>query len=215
MNRHLKKLIALAVFCFLLAGPAQAQPRVATVNLEQLFDQYWKTGLLRAALKAKGREFDQTDQQMTADLQKARDQYQKLLDQSNNRALSSEQHAKYQQAAEDQLEHIRELEYNRAAFERQASATLAERESHARKELLAEISTVIANVARAKGYSLVIDAETQGADADLGAPDLPPVVVYADGTSDLTQSVLSQLNAGAPVDTLAANRHASATYNHE
>jgi outer membrane protein len=200
MKKNLKQFILAAAFLFLLVSLAQAETRVATVNLQKLFNQYWKTGLIQAALKTKAREFNQTDHQMIADLQKAQAEYQKLLGESNNQALSPAENASRQRAAENQLEHVRELEDNIRMFEEQASATLADQESRARKDILAEISTAVASVARAKGYSLVVDANIQGADADPGDSVLPPVVIYSNAENDLTQSVLSQLNAGAPMN---------------
>lgn len=201
MENTLKKLIATAAFCLLLADPASAQTHVGTVNLEVLFNQYWKTGLIRAALKAKAKEFDQTDRQMITGLKKAQVKYRKLLDESANQALSPAESAKYQHEAADQLEQVKELEDHIAAFEQQAQATLAEQQARARKDLLADISAAVADVAKAKGYSLVVDAETQAGDTDSSAPDFPPVVLYSAGSDDLTQTVLAQLNAGAPVDT--------------
>lgn len=201
MRNHLKKLFSVAAFGFLLAGSAAAQTPVATVNLQTLFNQYWKTGLMQAALKAKAREFNQTNRQMMADLQKARDEYRKLLNESANQALSPAERAKYQREAADQLARAKELENNLAAFEQQASATLAEQEARARKDILADISAAVASVARAKGCSLVIDAAPQGAGADPSESDSPSVVLYTNGANDLTQDVLSQLNAGAPVNT--------------
>lgn len=196
MNINLKKSISVAAFCFLLAGSLRAQTSIATVNLETLFNHYWKTGLIRAAIKQKADEFDQTDQQMINDLQKARDEYQKLLDDSANQALSPAESAKYQREATDQLERTRQLEDNLAAFEQQASATLDEQRARARKDLLADISAAISSVAKAKGYSLVLDVNSQGAEADSDS-----LVLYSDGSNDLTRTVLSQLNAGAPVNT--------------
>lgn len=200
-ENNLKKVITAVAFCLLLASSALAQTRVGTVNLMALFNQYWKTGLIRTALKAKAKELDHTDRQMIAGLKKARDKYRKLCDESANQALSPAQSAKYQREAADQLERVREMEDNIATFEQQASATLAEQKARARKDLLADISAAVAGVAKAKGYSLVVDAETQAGDADSSDPDFPPVVLYSAGSNDLTQSVLAQLNAGAPVDT--------------
>ncbi len=196
------------MFCFLLIDLARAQTRVATVNLDQLFNQYWKTGLMRAALKKKAVQFDRTDRQMTADLRKARDKYRKLLGESDNEALSPVEHVKYQREAAAQLTRARELDYNLATFEQQAHANLAEYESRARKDLLVDISSAITNVARAKGYTLVMDANTPDSDAGSGEPDLPPTVLYAGVANDLTQSVLSELNAGAPVNPMVTGSSA-------
>lgn len=211
MPKKLKNIISVAAFCFLLAGSAMAQTRVATVNLQTLFNQYWKTALIRAALKAKAKEFDQTDHQMIAELKQAQDKYRKLLDESANQALSPAETAKYQRGAAKQLNRVKQLENNIAAFEQQASATLMEQKDRARKDLLANISAAVASVAKAKGYSLVLDAESRGTDADLSESDFPQVVLYSNHADNLTRSVLAQLNAGAPVNTATSETNAPAS----
>jgi len=91
-------------------------------NLEELFNQYWKTELVRAALREKAKELDQMHRRMMTDLQTAWDEYRKLLDESANQALSPAESTKYQPEAEDQLEHTKESEHNLATFEQQADA---------------------------------------------------------------------------------------------
>ena len=62
-----------------------------------------------------------------------------------------------------------------------------------RDNILVEIKAAVTVKAKAAGYSLVIDAAAETANATTA-------VVYSSGENDLTDAVLKQLNAGAPID---------------
>ena len=66
-----------------------------------------------------------------------------------------------------------------------------------RENIFTEIKAAVANQAKAAGYTLVIDAAAETANATTA-------VVYTNGENDLTDAVLKQLNAGAPISTLSA-----------
>ena len=66
-----------------------------------------------------------------------------------------------------------------------------------RENILTEIKAAVATQAKAAGYSLVIDAAAETANATTA-------VIYSNGENDLTDAVLKQLNAGAPISTLTA-----------
>lgn len=181
-----------------LSVPAMAQTKIGTVDLRKLFDGYWKTKTAQAALNDRKTQLDKDDKGMRDDLTKAGDEYQKLLDQANDQAISAEERARRQQAAADKL---KELQSSRAAidqFERQAQVTLSEQSQRMRENILTEIKAAVATQAQAGGYSLVIDTAAETANATTA-------VVYSNGQNDLTDAVLKQLNAGAPIDTTSVS----------
>jgi hypothetical protein len=61
-----------------------------------------------------------------------------------------------------------------------------------RDNILSEIKAAVTSQAKAGGYAMVIDAAAETANAT-------PAVVYSSGENDLTDAVLKQLNAGAPI----------------
>jgi hypothetical protein len=62
-----------------------------------------------------------------------------------------------------------------------------------RDDILKEIKAHVNSKARDAGDTLVIDAAAETVNET-------PVVVYNNGDNDLTDAVLAQLNAGAPID---------------
>ena len=177
--------------------PAVAQTKIGTVDLRKLFDGYWKTKQAQAALNARKAQLDQDDKALRDDLKKGSDEYQKLLDQANDQAISSDERDRRKTAAADKLKQLQESKNAIDTFERQAQVTLSEQGQRMRENILTEIKAAVATQAKAAGYSLVIDAAAETANATTA-------VIYTSGENDLTAAVLKQLNAGAPISTLSA-----------
>lgn len=199
MNTFLRKLVpGLLLFC-LLGATATAQTRVATINLQKVFDKYWKTGQAIASLKARAAEMDKTHKQMLDDLKKSREEYQTLVEEANDQAVSAAERDKRKQAAEDKKKSIDDALDNIAQFEKRASATITEQKGRMRKNILDEIKVAISSKAKSQGYSVVIDSGAQTYVADPSGPYYTPTVLYTSDANDLTDAVIAQLNAGAPV----------------
>ncbi len=177
----------------LMGGSALAQTKIATVDLRKLFDNYYKTKLAQAAIQERAAQLDKDDKGMKDDLKKASDDYQALLEQANDQALSADERDRRKQSAADKL---KELQASKAAidqYERQAQSTLAEQRQRMRENILTEIKAVVNSKAKAGGYALVFDTAAETVNGTMA-------IVYSAGDNDLTDAVLSQLNAGAPID---------------
>jgi Skp family chaperone for outer membrane proteins len=180
-----------------LSVPALAQTKIATVDLRKLFDGYWKTKQAQVALNDRKMQLDKDDKGMRDDLKKGSDEYQKLLEQANDQAISTEERERRKQAVADKLKQLQETKNAMDQFERQAQVTLSEQGQRMRENILTEIKAAVGTQARSGSYSLVIDAAAETANATTA-------VIYSSGDNDLTAAVLKQLNAGAPIGTLSA-----------
>lgn len=194
MKNWLRKLIPAVLLLGVLNGTAWAQTRVATVDLRKLFDGYWKTKQADAALKDRAADLDKEYKGLRDDHKKLTEQYQKTLADANDQAVSSEERDKRKKTAEAKLKDIKEAEETIGQFERQARTTLDEQRRRMRDNVLGEIRTTINAKAKSGGYGLVVDTAAE-------SPNATPIFVYSSGDNDLTQAVLEQLNAGAPVET--------------
>ena len=176
-----------------LSGSALAQTKVATVDLKKLFDNYYKTKLAQASIQERAAQLDKDDKSMKDDLKKGGDDYQALVQQANDQALSAEERDRRKQAADDKL---KQLQASKAAidqYERQAQTTLGEQRQRMRENILTEIKAAVNTKAKAGGYSLVFDTAAETVNGTM-------TIVYTSGDNDLTDAVLAQLNAGAPID---------------
>ena len=188
-----------------LSGLAYAQNRVATVDLQKVFDKYWRTEQAIASLKDRLAQFEKSRLEMVEGMKKKSQEYQKRLDDANNQALSAEQRDKRKKDAEEMLGDLKAGKDELDQFDRVANATLVEQKARMRKNILDDIKGAVNSKAKAGGYSLVIDSGAQTYVADPTGPYYSPSVVYANDDNDLTETVLSQLNAGAPVATPGAD----------
>jgi outer membrane protein len=195
MKLILKRFVPVLVLLGLFSASALAQTRIATVDLRKLFENYYKTKIADTALKDRAAEMDKSHVELLDGWKKAKDEYQKLLASANDQAVSSEEKDKRKKAAEDKLKEIKDTEDNITQFERQARTTLDEQRRRMRDNILVEINAVLKAKAKTGGYTMVIDTAAQTANET-------PIVLYSvPGDNDLTESLLSQLNAGAPVET--------------
>ncbi|HKI68856.1 MAG TPA: OmpH family outer membrane protein, partial [Verrucomicrobiae bacterium] len=193
MKHGLKITILSLVLLGLFSGSAFAQNRIATVNLKKLFDGYWKTKQADAALKDRAAQMDKSHKDMVQTYQQDKADYQKLLTDANDQAISSTEREKRKQAAAAKLKSIKDEENSITQFERQARATLDEQQRRMRANILEEIQNIISAKAKTAGYSLVIDTTAESANNNA------QIVLYSNGDNDITADVLKQLNASAPV----------------
>ena len=186
------KKLQLTILTFALlavtAFTSAAQTKVATVDMGKLFNNYWKTKQAQSSLEGRLTELRKEVKDMAENLDKAQTEYKHLLDQANDPAISSDERDKRKQAAADKLKELGNSKNALDQFQRQADAQLADQKQRMTANLINEIRAAVADKAKAGGYNTVLNAATT------------EVLVYTDNSTDITASVLSQLNAGAPID---------------
>ena len=183
------------ILIFALSGSALAQSsnRVGIINLKKVFDNYWKTKKSKAAIEQQRTEADKQDKQLIESWKKSREEYQKLLDSANDQTVSVEERDRRKKAAETKLRDMKATEQDIQLFERRTASELDDAMRGAIDKLFEEIRDAVNAKAKAAGYSMVLDTSAESARGT-------PVVVYNNGENDLTDTILSQLNAGAPVE---------------
>jgi outer membrane protein len=196
MKRVLTGLL-LCVVLVVMARPAAAQPntaekplRIGTVDLSRVFTNYWKFKQANAQLEDEKAELAKTDSELLASHQKAFEEYNKLREDANNQALSSDEREKRRGAAEDKSKEVKDIENNIKKFRQSSQTRIVEQTMRMRDNLLTEIKAAVSSKAKAGDFTLVLDSAALSADRT-------HVILYGSAI-DLTDSVLSQLNAAAP-----------------
>ena len=190
----MKKIIALLTVTGLVLAftpAAQADTRIALIDLQKVFDGYWKTKEADAALKEKAAEMDKQYKSLAEDWQKARDEFQKLATSANDSAVSADERDKRKKSADAKRLQVAEAENNIESFRRSAAATLEEKKKQMRDKLLVEIRAAVDTKAKAGGYTHVLDTAAQSINST-------PVLLYSTGENEITDAILTQLNATAP-----------------
>jgi outer membrane protein len=195
MKSPLRNIVPALLLVFLMTSSAWGQGRIATVDLRKLFDNYWKTKQADAALKDRAADIEKEHKNMLDEWKKAKEEYSTLLSEANNQTLSLEEREKRKKSAEDKFKQLKDSEDSITQYERSARTTLDEQKKRMRDSILDEIRTTVNGKAKAGAYALVVDTASESANNT-------PVILYSNNENDLTEAVLSQLNAGAPVDAL-------------
>ncbi len=186
------KILRIIIPAFLLlafsTGSAFAQSKVATVNMDKVLKSYWKTKQAEDAIQERSAQLDKDDRGMKDDFKKGSDEYQKLLEQANDQAISDDERDKRKQAAAAKLKQLQDSKNAIDQYERQAQVTLSEQRQRMEQNLFQDIQKAVGDKAKAGGYSLVVNTSVE------------TIVIYAGNDNDLTDGVIKQLNAGAPID---------------
>jgi outer membrane protein len=186
--KNLRVLFLTLTLMSAMALSAAAQTKVATVDMKKIFNNYWKTKQATAALENRKSELKKELKDMADGLEKAQADYKQLLDQVNDQALSADERDKRKQSAAEKLKEVTSSRSTLEQFQRQAEAQLADESQRMSGNLLVEIQKAVADKAKAGGFTLVLNAANSEA------------FIYVSTDNDITESVVTQLNAGAPID---------------
>jgi outer membrane protein len=178
---------------------AQAETKIAVIDLRKVFDGYYKTKLADVQLKERAADFDKARKGMVDDYQKANEEYKKLIDGASDQAVSEEERTKRKGAAEKKLLEIKEIEQSINAFDRTSRSTLSEQQRRLRENILREIRELIDSKAKTRSYSLVLDSSSESANNQTS------IVLFTIGQDDISEEILSQLNANAPPGSLKSD----------
>lgn len=187
----MRRAILLLIFAAVsVLGAPPPGDRIAVVNMETVFRQYYKSRIAADTLRRQSeiyRAYVLTEQDKIKELQK---EIAVARDASQNLALSAaDREAQKTLGAEKERElAAKRAELNRYMLEHNRDLSAIERSK--RDEILKDIRAEAAKQAVAAGFSFVLDSSgmtTSGV----------PAVVYARPGGDLTEKILKALNAAA------------------
>jgi outer membrane protein len=193
MKNSLSRLLIAVLLLFVPGVTAVAQVKIATVDLRKLFDNYWKTKQADVALKDLETDLKKELNSLRESHKKLTEDYQKLLADANDQAVSTDERDRRKKTAEAKLRDIKESEDTIKGYVTQADERLMLQRRRMREKILEEIRGMINAKAKDGKYTLVVDTAAE-------TPNATPVFVYTSGENDLTAGLLEQLNATAPVD---------------
>ncbi len=202
MKNFFTRAFCLLFLFSLITGPVWAQERLATVDLKKVFENYWKRKEGDAAIKERVATMEKENNEMLESFKKGKEEYNVLLTNANDPAVSADEKDKRKKAADEKLKQLKTNEESIAQYQKQARETVEQRMRRMRENILTDIRTAVNAKAQAANYSLVIDTAAETVNGT-------PVVLYSSGKDhDLTETVLAHLNAAAPAGTKTENSKA-------
>jgi Skp family chaperone for outer membrane proteins len=106
--------------------------------------------------------------------------------------VTTEERDKRKTAAASKLLQLKDAENTMRIFVDTARDKLDSQKQPMRDNILTDIRAAISAKAKAAGYTFVIDSTADS------SSNPTPVLLHTNGENDMTDTILSQLNAGAP-----------------
>ncbi|MDX2185428.1 MAG: OmpH family outer membrane protein [Opitutaceae bacterium] len=204
MKNSVKFLVAaLAFAASSLAGFAQTTPKVALVDVAKVYDGHFS--LPDQQEKAKAFQTQARDQieKMLKDGQAMTEKFKELEEQTRNTLLTEEKRRAAAEEAQKLADDIRKKEEEVQGFSQNADAQFRQAVGAFRQGLVESITKTAVEVAKRKGATLVLDKSAVGAQGF-------PVVMFADGSFEITDEVIAEVNKNKPAGTAAAKPAAAA-----
>jgi Skp family chaperone for outer membrane proteins len=176
----------------LVTSAVEAQPKIGIVDLKKVFEGYWMTKQADTEIKESEADYLKSRKRLVDDYQRANEEYKRVIESANDQALSSEERARRKTDAERRVVEMREIEQSIQLYDRTTRQNLEDQSLRLRGRILEKIREVIDTQARAGNYTFVIDTAAESVNRT-------PVILYHNSENDLTDGVLKELNAAAPI----------------
>ncbi len=170
-------------------APAGGQGGVVYVNLDRVFEEFYKTKLADGQLKEQADQYKQERTKMVDDFKKLQDDFKTAREEAQDTALSEDARNTRRSEAEEKLVELREMENKIRRFEESRRRQLDEQTKRVRTKLVDEIKETLAGMAREKGYTAVLDASGETLNG-------VTAVLFYDPKTEITDALITLLNKG-------------------
>jgi Skp family chaperone for outer membrane proteins len=191
MKTNIQSFIAALSGAILLTGSAQAEIKVGTIDMKQVFDTYYKTKDAESKInEARAQAKKELDERLDS-FNKAQEEAKKLNEEANKPELAAAAKADKSKLLNEKLQGLGALQREIQEFQQSRERQLSEQSVRSRNNLVEEINKVISDKVKAAGYDVVLDKSGQSLNA-VG------VVVYSRDSFDFTNDVVTELNKSKP-----------------
>lgn len=192
IKKLLVPIIAFTVFVAVSAGAKSSELKIAVVDMDSVFQQYYKTKQTDAVLKQKQGIYQAWAKKLGESRLKLEEEFKILRDASQNIAYSSAEREKKRIAAQKKYQEFKKKEAELEQYVQQKSREYKQLLQKMHKKILDEIYTEIKQYAILKGYNLVFDKSGK-------TLNTIPAIIYSSPQFDISNEVLKRLNRGQPV----------------
>jgi len=195
----MKKLFLLFVVAGLLAGSAGAQQpdifsaardRVVFVDLERVFNGFYKTQLAKSKVEVQEKDINVEKQVMVDEMTAIDEEVDVLKKEARDTTLTEEIRDSKRILYEERLLELREKQKEIEEFSARRQEQLQLQVTRMSQKIMDEIRQTVVEYAKAQGLMAVIDSSSRR--ASIG------VFIYTHPDVDITEEVLSLLNSKRP-----------------
>lgn len=178
------------LFAFVSALALNAAERIAVVDLEKVFREYYKSRIAEENLRTQGETYRAYLLQLNDQRVKLADAVRKAKFDAQSYALSAEEREKAEKKAAELEAQLKEKNSEIELFAESSRKSLRELEQKKRAEIMDDIRKCIRRRGAAEGYLYIFDSSGRTMN------EQPAILVFPD-SCDITKVVIEDLNRTA------------------
>lgn len=180
---------SLLIAALMVAGAVQAEDRIAFVDVQEVFKEFYKTQLAQDQIRQQADDIKMEREEMEAAILTLKEEIEVLRTDARDVTLSAEVRANKRDLLEGKLVDLQAKEREMAEFNRLRKEQLEKQNTRMTRTLFDEIHEAVILYAKAQGYASVIDRSAQ---SRLGTE----IVLFTKIDVDITADILAVLNEG-------------------
>ncbi|MDD5679176.1 MAG: OmpH family outer membrane protein [Kiritimatiellae bacterium] len=188
--RSLSLFTTIGLYLTLAVALNAAEPSIAFVSMERLFDEYYKTKDANVQLKARFESVDAPRRDLVNQVKTLKTEVEKLGAEARDKSLSDAEREKKRTAAEDKFALFRDTEAKLVEFDNTYKKKFGDQMKQSQQQLVGEIRAVIEVYVKEHGIRIVFDSSGKTLNS-------VESVVYYDPAFDITEPILTILNKNA------------------
>ena len=183
---------------FASAGASSSDLKIAIIDMEKIFQDYYKTKIQDANLKRQAEIFKDYSDKLSDSLQKMQDEFKTLRDSSQNIALTEVERENRRLAAQDKYRQVTAKDAELRQYNREKQRQLRDDFEKMRTDIIDEIKRIVKERCALEGYALVLDKSGM-------TLNNIPAIIYFNPAMDITDGVIKDLNRGHEKDAAASD----------
>lgn len=164
-------------------GALGADLKVGIVDMARVFNDYPETKTADEAIEKQVQEFESERKQMVEDFQKLKEEFDVARKDAANKAWSDEVRKEKEAQLEVKYNSLRDQEQKIRETEDFRKKQIADQRARLRERILEKLQLVLADYAKQKGLTLVLDRSETSASR-------VPAVLYSAADMDITADIL-------------------------
>lgn len=177
--------------------------KVAVVDLQKAFNEYYKTKDAEANLKDRMGSIQKEQQEMMGDYQKTVDEINKLRESTEDKTLAEAAREEKKKALQTKIQDAANMERKIQEFRTTRARQFEDQSRRMRQGIIEEIIKIVNDTGAKEKYSLVLDKSGLSMNGT-------SVLLYSSDVKDLTDDVIKTINASKPAAGTPAAKPADA-----
>lgn len=195
MTLKIRQMLAVA-FAALLVGSASAQEtkiKIATVDMALLFKEYYKTNIAQQEINVERARIQKDNSEKLTAIRQIESDIRGLKQQSEDPSLSDQKKSQVYKEYQAKYQEGIQLDKERREFLGRKDKALNEKMVQRMRGILDEIRKLVEERAKAENYDYVFDKSGM-------STSQVPFLLYTKDATEITSSLLKDLNKDAPAE---------------